>query len=248
MKNANSGNVPAAMPLTMSTLEISGLTGKAHKNVLADVRKMFEALSSSPAEFSARYLDAQGKPREFMNLPKRECLILVSGYSVEMRARIIDRWLQLEAAVAGGSIPDILDTEARKAIGGIVKNVVHAQLVTILPEMVKSQIAESQFSIGQGWTAGEVVGVSGVEGAEKTKGMACFISRRLDNFHKTKGIPVRLGRLGMRSAYLFDPKTCREWLDNGGRSEITKRVAERKGQGVLKLVPKKPRESAQPPA
>lgn len=65
------------------------------------------------------------------------------------------------------------------------------------------------------------------------------MSRRLDNFHKTKGIPVRLGRLGMRSAYLFDPKTCREWLDNGGRNEIAKRVAERKGQGVLKLVTKK---------
>lgn len=47
--------------LTMSSLEIAGLTGKAHKHVLVDVRKMLLALGRQPAEFSARYLDAKGE-------------------------------------------------------------------------------------------------------------------------------------------------------------------------------------------
>jgi phage regulator Rha-like protein len=84
----------------MSTLEIAELTGKNHKNVLADVRKMMETLRLQPAEFSARYRDAKGESRDCFNLPYRECMILVSGYSIELRARIVDRWMELEAKSA----------------------------------------------------------------------------------------------------------------------------------------------------
>ena len=92
---------------TMSSLEIAELTGKQHKNVLADIRKMLTELEEEPAEilagdknqqfkFQSAYLDAKGEPRVCFQLPKRECLILVSGYNVKMRAAIIDRWQELE--------------------------------------------------------------------------------------------------------------------------------------------------------
>lgn len=86
--------------LTMSSLEIAKLTGKLHKNVMPDIRKMLLELGLEPADFSARYRDAKGEERECFNLPNRESLILVSCYSVELRAAIIDRWQELEAQQA----------------------------------------------------------------------------------------------------------------------------------------------------
>lgn len=82
---------------TMSSREIAELTNKDHRHVLADIRKMFDELGETSAGFSADLPDAYGRPQPAFNLPKRETLILVSGYSIELRARIIDRWQELEA-------------------------------------------------------------------------------------------------------------------------------------------------------
>ena len=83
--------------LTMTSREIAALTGKQHKDVLYDIRKMLGELDISSADFSAEYKDSTGRTLPAFNLPKRETLILVSGYNVGMRAKIIDRWQELEA-------------------------------------------------------------------------------------------------------------------------------------------------------
>jgi phage anti-repressor protein/phage regulator Rha-like protein len=81
--------------------EIAELTGKDHKNVLADARKMLEELGQAAADFSATAQIAgpnnSTRSVNVLNLPKRETLILISGYNVQMRAKIIDRWQELEA-------------------------------------------------------------------------------------------------------------------------------------------------------
>lgn len=88
--------------LTMSSRDIAELTGKDHKHVLRDARLMIEDLHGpdGSAQFWANVPDSLGRPQPVLNLPRRECLILVSGYSVQMRARIIDRWQELEDSQA----------------------------------------------------------------------------------------------------------------------------------------------------
>lgn len=94
--NNNLMVIESSNVLTMSSREIAELTGKQHKNVIADIRKMRDDLEIQSAKFSADYKDSKGRMYPCYNLPKRETLILVSGYSVTMRARIIDRWQELE--------------------------------------------------------------------------------------------------------------------------------------------------------
>lgn len=81
---------------TMSTLDIAKLTGKRHDHVMRDVEKMFAELNIHAPQFWGTYKTKQGNEYGLFNLPKRETLILVSGYSVELRAKIIDRWEYLE--------------------------------------------------------------------------------------------------------------------------------------------------------
>ena len=86
------------MKETMTSIEIGKLTGKEHKNVTRDITVMFNGLEIDTLKFERISKDSMNRDRKIYNLPKRECLILVSGYNVKMRAAIIDRWQELEKA------------------------------------------------------------------------------------------------------------------------------------------------------
>lgn len=86
-------------PQTMSSREIAELTGKRHDHVMRDIRVMLVELHGEEGlpKFGGTYRNEQnGQEYPCFNLPKRESLILVSGYDVNMRAGIIDRWQVLE--------------------------------------------------------------------------------------------------------------------------------------------------------
>lgn len=91
--------VIGGMP-SMTSREISDLTGKEHRNVARDIKTMLEDLKIDALSFERIYLDGSNRKQTEYQLPKDLTLTLVSGYNVVMRKRIIDRWLELEGAPA----------------------------------------------------------------------------------------------------------------------------------------------------
>ena len=110
---------------TMSSREIATLCDKRHDNVMADIRKMLNELGLYAPDFSGTYTTEQGNQYECFNLPKRECLILVSGYNLKLRTKIIDRWQELEQATT----PRLPQTylEALRALADEVEAHEHTQ-------------------------------------------------------------------------------------------------------------------------
>lgn len=108
----------AETPATMSTNEIADLTGKRHDNVMRDTRKMLIELHGEEAvlKFEGSYIGQDNTARACFHLPKRETLILVSGYNLKMRAAIIDRWQELEARPAIDPVAVLNDPAAMRGI------------------------------------------------------------------------------------------------------------------------------------
>jgi phage antirepressor YoqD-like protein len=83
--------------LTMTSREIAELTGKNHFDVKRDIQNVLLQANIDASKFAVIYLDSQNRNQSEYRLPKRECDLVVSGYSVKYRLAIIDRWHELEA-------------------------------------------------------------------------------------------------------------------------------------------------------
>lgn len=87
-------HIPAV--LTMTSREIADLVEARHNDVVATIERLFSKglLRSSR---KTRREDTGGRPIEVYDLIERDTHLVVSGYSDEHRARVIDRWQELEA-------------------------------------------------------------------------------------------------------------------------------------------------------
>lgn len=85
--------------ITMTSLEIAELTGKQHGHIIRDIEEQLGVLGGL-SKFGDTYQHPQNKQiYKMYRLPKREVLILISGYSVQLRAKIIDKLEELEKQV-----------------------------------------------------------------------------------------------------------------------------------------------------
>jgi hypothetical protein len=85
--------------VSMTSLEIAELTGKLHKNVLADCRDLMELGELKNELSSDTYLSEQNKSLPLYRLTKKATFVLVSGYSAELRLKCFERIEFLEAQV-----------------------------------------------------------------------------------------------------------------------------------------------------
>ena len=84
--------------LTMSSREISTLTGKKHYNVMRDIELLAAQLEVDVSKFGGIYTDSQNREQTEYLLDKDTCLCLVAGYNAKLRLKIIKRWQELEQA------------------------------------------------------------------------------------------------------------------------------------------------------
>lgn len=81
---------------TMSSLEIAELTGKTHAIVMADIKRVLAEVEIDSLVFQSIYKDSMKREKTLFNLPRRECDLVIAGYSAKYRLAIIDRWQELE--------------------------------------------------------------------------------------------------------------------------------------------------------
>lgn len=87
--------------MTMSSLKIAELTGKEHRNVMRDIREMFEALDFSSdlsSTMEGIYIASNGKRNPLYNLDKDLSMTLMTGYDAKARYGVVTAWRQLEEA------------------------------------------------------------------------------------------------------------------------------------------------------
>ncbi len=115
---------------TMSSREIAELTGKEHRTILFDVRKMLAELEIGEQDFLRSYQRLQNKAMPEFRLPKDLTITLVSGHSIPMRHRIVTRWMELE--------------EATKPAAPVVASSDPLDLLLVQAQMFPKLIAEMQ--------------------------------------------------------------------------------------------------------
>lgn len=114
---------------TMTTHEIAELTGKRHDNVMVDARAMLAELhgEANLLTFQEVYRDSRGRGYQRFKLPYRETMILVSGYKLALRAKIIDRWQELEQAAKAPALDLNNPTSLRAALLGYTEKVLELE-------------------------------------------------------------------------------------------------------------------------
>ncbi|MFG1304185.1 KilA-N domain-containing protein [Xanthobacter autotrophicus] len=134
--------------------------------------------------------------------------------------------------------PEVLEMIRRD--DGISRMLAHkvteqGKALAVMGETLNALVAVVRPGVPGKWragkTAGEILASAGV--FNPPKNVAQWVGNRLEK----AGCRVHgMSTSGLSSARLFDPDLAATWLKAGGLAEVTAKISERRGQGVLPLL------------
>lgn len=138
---------------TMTSREMADLTEKRHDNVKRTIDSLAESGVISRPQIEAGEKSANGVVETLYRIGKRDSYIIVAQMSPEMTARLVDRWQELEAIVAGPALPNFADpVAAARAWADAVeaKQVLQIELAAAAPAVafVESYVVSTAGSKG----------------------------------------------------------------------------------------------------
>jgi len=75
----------------ISTLTVKEKANKTHAHIMRDVRSICSELDIDPEEFVGSYTDSRGVSRNCYNLPRDLFDIVMSTYSIQYLASVVDQ-------------------------------------------------------------------------------------------------------------------------------------------------------------
>lgn len=210
--------IPKGYGLTMSSREIAYLTSKEHRNVMRDIRAMLVDLHGEDRVLSFEQTVQRPNPSggapipsTIFTLPKRETLILVSGYSVELRARIVDRWQELEDKQAP-TVPKSFSEALRLAAE-------QAEHIEAQQQVIAQQRPAVEF-------VDRYVDSTGLKGFREVAKLLGANEARFREFLEANDVMYRLGR----------NLTAHQHHINAGRFSIRTGISERSGHAFSRAM------------
>ncbi|WP_164882405.1 phage antirepressor KilAC domain-containing protein [Paenirhodobacter populi] len=99
--------------ITMSSREIAELCETRHNQVVETIERLMASGVLRESRKTTRRVQPEGggRPMDVYDLTKRDTLVVVSGYKDEVRARIIDRRMELEGQAKSPKALDFTDPQ-----------------------------------------------------------------------------------------------------------------------------------------
>lgn len=162
--------------------------------------------------------------------------VKVERYQAESAIVLHDYWTK-GVALRGDmdGVVSAIDPKVMAAFGGMMKGIVHKQLSTILPDLVRAELSGGRFGVVRGhMSVGEILEeMANVRGV---RGLVTKVSGSIRRFCAQRGVAPLTQRAGKAECYVYPETEARAWFDREGRDLIARYQREHGAQGVLRLV------------